>query len=141
MQIARKEKKYLPRGPCAKACTELTSPVRVSEVPKIHRRKVVEISTMFQTFIMPFFSCIMTEGRKAVPLSQGSREAFSTESQPQDPPHPSTLYAQAMPSITPVLWNSQVISVQRRVVWIQASPGWRVISDAMAKAKGTVKPT
>src|ERR1022692_4232837 len=83
MQIARKEKKYLPRGPCAKACTELTSPVRVSEVPKIHRRKVVEISTMFQTFIMPFFSCIMTEWRKAVPLSQGSREAFSTESQPQ----------------------------------------------------------
>ena len=41
----------------------------------------------------------------------------------------------------PVLWNSQVMRVQRRVVWIQASPGWRVIREAMAKAKGTAKPT
>ena len=38
---------------------------------------------MFQTFIMPFFSCIITECRNAVPLSQGSSEAFSTGSQPQ----------------------------------------------------------
>ena len=68
---------------CAKACTELTRPERVRKVPKMHRKKVAETSTMFQTFIMPFFSCIMTECRKAVPLSQGSSEAFSTGSQPQ----------------------------------------------------------
>ena len=36
--------------------------------------------TMFQTFIMPFFSCIMTECRNAVAASQGRREAFSTGS-------------------------------------------------------------
>ena len=46
-----------------------------------------------------------------------------------------------MPSMMPVLWNSQVTSVQRRVVWIQASPGWRVISEPMAKANGTANPT
>ena len=46
-----------------------------------------------------------------------------------------------MPSMTPVLWNSQVTSVQRRVVWIQASPGCRVISEPMAKANGTANPT
>ncbi len=49
----------------------------------MQRKKVADTSTMFQTFIMPFFSCIITECRKAVPLSQGSREAFSTGSQPQ----------------------------------------------------------
>ena len=38
---------------------------------------------MFQTFIMPFFSCIMTECRKEVEVIQGRREAFSTGSQPQ----------------------------------------------------------
>ena len=41
----------------------------------------------------------------------------------------------------PQLWNSQVTSVQRRVVWIQPSPGSRVISEPMAKAKGTANPT
>ena len=41
----------------------------------------------------------------------------------------------------PQLWKSQVISVQRRVVWIQASPGWRVMSEPMANANGTAKPT
>ena len=58
-------------------------PVRVSVVPKMHRKNVAETSTMFQIFIMPFFSCIMTECRKAVEVSHGSSEAFSTGSQPQ----------------------------------------------------------
>ena len=49
----------------------------------MHRKNVAETSTMFQTFIMPFFSCIMTECRKAVPVIHGSSEAFSTGSQPQ----------------------------------------------------------
>ena len=70
-------------GDCAKACTELTMPERVRNVPKMQRKKVAEIRTMFQTFIMPFFSCIMTECRNAVPLSQGSSEAFSTGSHTQ----------------------------------------------------------
>src|SRR5581483_4479617 len=67
----------------ANACTELTTPLRVRNVPKIDSRKVAKISHMFQTFSMPRFSCIMTECKKAVPVSQGSRDAFSTGSQPQ----------------------------------------------------------
>src|SRR3954453_3121640 len=43
--------------------------------------------------------------------------------------------------MTPQLWNSHVTRVQRRVVWIQASPGWRVINEPMAKANGMEKPT
>ena len=70
-------------GEAAKACTELRMPLRVRKVPKMQRKKVVKISTMFQTFIIPRFSCIITECRKAVPVNHGSREAFSTGSQPQ----------------------------------------------------------
>src|SRR5277367_1513343 len=80
---ARNITKYLPMGDCAKACTELTTPERVRNVPKMHRKNELETSTMFQTFIMPFFSCIMTECRKAVLLSQGRNDAFSTGSQAQ----------------------------------------------------------
>src|SRR5689334_20257089 len=141
MPTARKVTKYFPISERAKACTDCTTPDRVRNVPRMQRKNVAETRTMFQTFIMPFFSCIMTECRKAVPLSQGSREAFSTGSQPQYPPQPSTWYAQAAPSMTPVLWKSQVTRVHRRVVCIQPSPGWRVIREPMAKANGTAKPT
>src|ERR1700690_3082383 len=103
-------------GDCAKACTELTTPERVRNVPKMQRKNVAEISTMFQIFIMPFFSCIITECRNAVAVIHGSSDAFSTGSQPQYPPQPSTAYAQPAPSRMPVVWNIQVTSVQRRVV-------------------------
>src|SRR6266496_140372 len=86
--------KKLPMSDSAKACTELTTPLRVRNVPKIASRKVEKISHMFHTFIMPRFSCIITECRKAVPVTQGSREAFSTGSQPHQPPQPRTRYAQ-----------------------------------------------
>ena len=49
----------------------------------MQRKKEAETSTMFQTFIMPFFSCIITECRNAVLLSQGRKDAFSTGSQAQ----------------------------------------------------------
>ena len=41
------------------------------------------ISSMFQCLSMPRFSWIMTECRKAVPVSQGMKAAISTGSQPQ----------------------------------------------------------
>src|SRR5580698_5889321 len=126
---------------CANACTEFTIPLRVSIVPKMHRKNVAETSTMFHTFIMPFFSCIMTECRNAVAVIHGSSDAFSTGSQPQYPPQPSTAYAHPAPSRIPVVWNIHVTSVQRRVVWIQESPGCLVISDAIANANGTTNPT
>ena len=44
---------------------------------------VMKTKTMFHIFIIPRFSCIMTEWRNAVVESQGRREAFSTGSQPQ----------------------------------------------------------
>jgi hypothetical protein len=88
--ITRKAVNQLPMEDWAKAWTELTRPERVRSVPRMHSRKVLKMSQTFQFFIMPRFSCIMTECRKAVPVSQGMSEAFSTGSQPQYPPHPST---------------------------------------------------
>src|ERR1035438_2238623 len=91
MPRAMKVTKYLPISERAKACTDCTTPERVRKVPRMHKKKVAETSTMFQTFIMPFFSCIITECRKAVPLSQGRSEAFSTGSQPRSEEHTSEL--------------------------------------------------
>src|SRR5260370_6225525 len=88
--ITRKLTNHAPMLDCAKACTELTIPLRVSSVPRIESMNVMKISHTFHTFIMPRFSCIITEWRNAVPESHGSREAFSTGSQPQYPPQPST---------------------------------------------------
>src|ERR1700728_3827869 len=101
---------------CAKACTELTRPERVSSVPRMESMKVEKISHTFQFFIMPRFSCIITECRKAVPVSHGISEAFSTGSHPQYPAHPRTEYAQCAPRKTPQVKNPQVTMVQRRVI-------------------------
>src|ERR1041385_5972275 len=114
MPIAMNPTKYVPMDDCAKAWTELTMPLRVRNVPKMQRKKVVETRTTFHTFIMPFFSCIITECKNAVAVIQGSNDAFSTASHAQYPPHPSTEYAQPAPSKIPVVWNIQVTKVQRR---------------------------
>ena len=90
MAKVRKTRKAGPTSDWAKACTELSTPERTMKVPRMDRPKVTMISTMFQTFIMLRFSCRITEWRKAVPVSQGIREAFSTGSQPQYPPQPSS---------------------------------------------------
>ena len=74
---------HVPIDDCANACTELTSPARVSSVPSSVSRNVEKISHTFQLFIMPLRSCIITECRNAVPVSQGIKLAFSTGSQPQ----------------------------------------------------------
>ena len=73
----------LPMEDCANACTEFTTPLRVRNVPRIDNMNVVKMSHTFQVFSMPRFSCIMTECRNAVPVSQGKKDAFSTGSQPQ----------------------------------------------------------
>src|SRR5271166_154010 len=87
---ARNQTNHVPIPDCAKACTELTTPLRVRNVPKMASRNVVKMSHMFHIFIMPRFSCIITECRNAVIVSHGSSDAFSTGSHPQYPPHPRT---------------------------------------------------
>ena len=59
-------------------------------VPKIVRKNVRMMSVTFQIFIMPRRSWIMIECRNAVDVSHGRKPAFSTGSQPQKPPQPSS---------------------------------------------------
>src|SRR5437588_6594738 len=129
-----------PMFDCANACTELTTPLRVRKVPRMHIRNVQNTSHTFHTFIIPRFSCIITECKKAVPVSHGSSDAFSTGSQPQYPPQPSTAYAQCAPSMIPSDWNIHAIMVHLRVRWIHFSPGYRASSAPRANANGIVNP-
>src|SRR5438270_374694 len=135
------QRNHPPMEDCANACTELTTPLRVRKVPKIESMNVQKISHTFHVFSMPRFSCIITECRKAVPVSQGKMEAFSTGSHPQYPPHPSTEYAQCAPRKIPQVRKHHVTIVQRRVMWIHFSPGYFMISAPSAKANGTANPT
>src|SRR5205807_2197716 len=95
--MLRNTTNHVPIEDCANACTELTTPLRVRNVPKIDSRNVEKMSQTFQVFSMPRFSCIMTECRNAVPVNHGISDAFSTGSHPQYPPQPSTEYAQCAP--------------------------------------------
>ena len=54
------------------------------------RANVATSRLMFQTRSIPRRSWTITEWMYAVPVSHGSRLAFSTGSQPHAPPQPST---------------------------------------------------
>jgi hypothetical protein len=73
-----------------KLWTLAMTPDRVMNVPKMLSRKVPMISPKFHRLSMPRFSWIMTEWRNAVIVSHGRKLAFSTGSQAQYPPHPSS---------------------------------------------------
>ena len=69
-----------PIDDCVKLWIELITPLRVRNVPNSERQNASETSTAFQTRSMFFFSCTITEWRKAVEASHGISAAFSTGS-------------------------------------------------------------
>src|SRR5919206_697209 len=90
------------------------TPLRVIKVPKMDNKNVTTTSTTFHLRSMPRFSWIMIECRNAVPVSQGRKDAFSTGSHAQYPPHPSSTYAHHMPSTMPMVRKNQETSDHRR---------------------------
>ena len=66
-----------------KAWIDCRMPERTRNVPRIASTPVASTSETFQIFSMPRFSWIITECRKAVPVSHGISDAFSTGSQAQ----------------------------------------------------------
>ena len=58
-------------------------PLRTRNVPITASVPVASTRLTFQTFSIPRFSWIISECKKAVPVSQGISDAFSTASQPQ----------------------------------------------------------
>ena len=76
-----KPRNHGPIDDCAKLWIELSTPLRVRNVPNSDRQNASETSTTFQTRSMFFFSCTITECRNAVEASHGISAAFSTGSQ------------------------------------------------------------
>src|SRR6478672_8381946 len=116
-------------------------PERVRNVPTMQSTYVRATRETFQAFSIPFFSCTITECRNAVAVSHGISAAFSTGSQAQNPPQPTSTYAQWAPSSMPTPRNAHAASVQRRVETIQRASRYRASSAAMQNANGIASPT
>src|ERR1700730_17955884 len=109
--IPTNERKTEPKLLLLNACTDQKTPLLVKNVPKIVSRNVRITKNMFQIFNVPFRSCTIVEWINAVAVNQGKKDAFSTGSQLQYPPHPSTSYDQRAPYNIPMLSNNQVIKL------------------------------
>ncbi len=82
----------MPRvGSSAKACTEVMMPERTRKVPSSEKPKARMESRMVQAFSESRFSTTSAECSRAVPISHGMKEAFSTGSQNHQPPQPSSV--------------------------------------------------
>ncbi len=74
----------------AKAWTDVKSPDRTMNVPINEKPKARIASRMVQLFSDSRFSTTMAECSRAAAKSQGMKDAFSTGSQNQKPPQPSS---------------------------------------------------
>src|SRR6266571_2030770 len=122
-------------------CTDEMTPLRVMKVPRMAKRKLMMTRDRFHTRSIFLRSSIMTECRNAVQVSHGMSEAFSTGSQAQYPPQPSSTYAHQPPRRIPVPRKNQEGMFRRRVVRNHVSSRRPVARAAMAKADGRVRPT
>ena len=77
-------------GSSPNACTDCTMPVRVNAVANSVSTNAMITSEMFHTRSMLRRSCTITECRNAVAGNHGNAPAFSTGSQPHQPPQPSS---------------------------------------------------
>jgi len=77
-------------GSLAKACTDVSRPERTMNVPKSENPKAKIANRIVQLFNASRFSTTMAECSKAAAISHGMKEAFSTGSQNQKPPQPSS---------------------------------------------------
>ena len=81
----------MPRvGSEAKACTEVRTPERTRKVPKSESENVRIARNTVQILKTPRFSVTASECMRAVPVSHGIRDEFSTGSQAHQPPQPSS---------------------------------------------------
>ena len=133
--------KYQPISVATKAWIDDRMPLRVRNVPKIDSAKAPVISAMFQTLSMPLRSCTITECRKAVATSHGISAAFSTGSQAQKPPQPTSVYAQCAPSSIPMPRKPHDASVQRRDATTQRASVRPASIAATASENGMASPT
>jgi hypothetical protein len=77
-------------GSLAKVCTEVNTPERTRNVPISDSENARIASKIVQTRSAFLFSITTAECRSAVAASHGISDAFSTGSQNQKPPQPSS---------------------------------------------------
>ena len=78
------------RGSVANACTDVKTPERTKKVPNKDNEKAPMASKTVQLLKLPRCSVTANECSRAVPNSQGMKEAFSTGSQNHQPPQPNS---------------------------------------------------
>ena len=79
-----------PMGDSLKACKLLKIPLRVRKVAKLHNTKVAIASAIAVFFRARRYCQPISAWIKAVPVSQGMSDPFSTGSQLQYPPQPNS---------------------------------------------------
>src|SRR4029077_19613492 len=136
-QANRNARNHGPIALTANVCTDGTMPLRTMKVPITTSRNARMTRLKFHVVKRPRRSCTCDEWRYAVVASHGMRATFSTGSQPQSPPHPSTWYAHHMPSKSPAVCRLHASRAKRRVCAIQPAPARPANSDAQANANGT----
>jgi hypothetical protein len=77
-------------GSLAKACTDVITPERTMNVPIRLNPKAMIARRIVQAFRLSRFSTTMAECNKAAANNHGIKLAFSTGSQNQNPPQPSS---------------------------------------------------
>jgi hypothetical protein len=77
-------------GSTAKVWTDVSTPDRTRKVPSSDSEKAKMARRIVQTFSALRFSTTMEVWSRAMATSQGMNEAFSTGSQNQKPPQPSS---------------------------------------------------
>ena len=91
IKINRKLRIYIPLdGSFAKVWTELRIPDLTRNVPVTLNIKVTILNIIDQFFKRSLFSKVEIQCNRAVKLSHGIKEIFSTGSQNQKPPHPNS---------------------------------------------------
>src|SRR5215472_15207198 len=91
IMMMRKARMKMPRvGSAAKECTDTRTPERTRNVPSRLSEKARIASSNVQLLKSPRLSVTASECTSAVPASHGMKEAFSTGSQNQNPPQPSS---------------------------------------------------
>src|ERR1700728_522981 len=78
------------RGSAANECTDTSTPERTRKVPSMLSEHARIASSSVQLLKSPRLSVTASECTRAVPTSHGMKEAFSTGSQNQKPPQPSS---------------------------------------------------
>src|SRR5690606_21312770 len=102
------------------------------------RRNVAITSTTFHFLSIPRFSCTIIECRKSVPVSQGSRDEFSTGSHAQYPPHPSSSYSHHIPSTIPIVRKNKLRIAHSRKALRYTTCRHIATSAVIANADGMV---